>query len=477
MRVPSVFICVLLFLLSGCFPHVYHLPKTDPGANHFPPLPDRLSTLIGIALSGGGSRAAYFGAAGLEALAHLRVDPNQTSILEQVSYISSVSGGSVAASYYATRKPPAAVSVLNPDGSLSSEYQNFFDQYRRVMATNYQRSVELRQFFKVRWFNSNQRATSLAEVLSNSFLGSETLESFYEREKRGDSPRLILNSTLYNNGRRVVMTTVPQEDFRYNFISKLQEELLKKSPHPKPLPESLSKAREALTPLTFQNEDADPRKIPLAHAVAASASFPFFVGPITIQIDGEDTYLHAGDGGLFDNQGTESLVQLCLKKIDDKKAKRALVIAFDSSFPFWVKNDVLDHIENGFDIFVKDSGRIVGIMEQRANAYQAMVWHILQSQGIVLPSDSIIKIIVLRHTEDVWPTDWRAAVPEACEAEGAVFNKREDVMQRLALVPTLFKLTSECDKALLRAAAEHAVEKRKTEIIQFLQENDDTGSV
>ena len=127
-------------------------------------------------------------------------------------------------------------------------------------------------------------------------------------------------------------------------------------------------------------------------------------------------------------------------------------------------------MENGFEIFVKDSGRIVGIMEQRANAYQAMVWHILQSQGIVLPSESIIKIILLRHTEDVWPTDWRAAVPEACRAEGAVFNKREDVMQRLALVPTLFKLTSECDKALLYAAAQRGVEKRKAEIIRFLQD-------
>src|SRR5438067_5758975 len=223
-----IWIFNLLLLLVGCFPHVQHLPKTSPDATLFPPLPDRSLTLVGIALSGGGSRAAYFGAAGLEALAPLRTGPDAPSILEQVSYISSVSGGSVASSYYATQKPPAAVPVLNPDGALTMEYQNFFEQYRRAMATNYQRSIELRQFFKVRWFNSNQRATSLAEVLSNSFLGAETFESIYARERKGDSPRLILNSTLYNNGRRVVITTVPQEDFQSNFIPKLQEELLKK---------------------------------------------------------------------------------------------------------------------------------------------------------------------------------------------------------------------------------------------------------
>jgi predicted acylesterase/phospholipase RssA len=473
MRVLSVLIFSLLFSLAGCFPHVHHLPKTDPKANLFPPLPDRSSTLVGIAFSGGGSRAAYFGAAGLEALAHLRTGSSQASILEQVSHISSVSGGSVAASYYVVQKPSATQSVLNPDGSLSAEYRRFFDHYRQAMASNYQRSIELRQFFKVRWFNSNQRATSLAEVLSNDFLGAETFESLYEREKRGDSPRLILNSTLYNNGRRVVLTTIPQEDFQQNFIPKLQEELVKTSPHPKPLPESLEKAREALIPLTLQGEGGDPRKIPLAYAVAASASFPFFLGPVTIQIDGEDTFLHAGDGGLFDNQGTESLAQLFLKKIDDKKAKRALIIVFDSSFPFWVKNDVLDRIENGFDIFVKDSGRVVGIMEQRANAYQAMVWHILQSKGILLPPDHIVKVIVLRHTEDVWP-DWRTAMPKACRDEGVVFNSQKDVTQRLALVPTLFKISSECDKALLREAGRRVVEKRKEEIIQFLQETNRT---
>ena len=61
--------------------------------------------LVGVALSGGGSRAALFGAAGLEALARVRA-PGGASVLEQVAYLSSVSGGSVAASYYASQKPP-----------------------------------------------------------------------------------------------------------------------------------------------------------------------------------------------------------------------------------------------------------------------------------------------------------------------------------------------------------------------------------
>jgi hypothetical protein len=379
-----------------------------------------------------------------------------------------VSGGSLASSYFATQKPGGAVPVLDAAGKLTPQYRSFFDRYRLAMAENFQRSIVLRQFFKVRWFNSNQRATSLAEVLDDRYLDGVTLQQFYERERRGDSPRLILNSTLYNNGQRFVTSTIPTADFRYDFIPKLQQELKQKSPSPRPLPPSLQQAEGALNPLSFADFHADPRSVPLAVAVAASASFPFFVGPITVQVAGDDSYYHAGDGGLFDNQGTESLVQLYLKKIESGAARRALVVAFDSSFPFWVKNDVLDHIKNGFDIFVKDSGRIVGIMEQRANAYQALVWHILQSQQVVLPDETVIKVIVIRHTEDVWPEDWQAAIPTACREEGAAFTKREDLMQRLALVPTLFKITSDCDKALLSEAARRGVDRKRGEILTFL---------
>ena len=68
MRRLQTFILAFFFVLAGCSSHVQHLPKIEPDANIFPPLEERSSLLVGIALSGGGSRAAYFGAAGIEAL-------------------------------------------------------------------------------------------------------------------------------------------------------------------------------------------------------------------------------------------------------------------------------------------------------------------------------------------------------------------------------------------------------------------------
>ena len=155
------------------------------------------------------------------------------------------------------------------------------------MGRNYQLSLELRQFFNVRWFNSNQRATSLAEVLADGFLGDETFESFYEREKKGDSPCLIINTTLYNNGRRFILTTIHRDEFRYDLIDKLQKGLgaqSKDPAHAKKFPESLRQAQTALISLMFQDVEADPHNVPLSRAVAASASFPFFIGPITVQV-------------------------------------------------------------------------------------------------------------------------------------------------------------------------------------------------
>jgi hypothetical protein len=85
-------------VLTGCASAVaIRVPQAGPDTACVTPAPDR-EVLVGVALSGGGSRAALFGAAGLEALARLRA-PGGGSVLEQVSYLSSVSGGSVAAAY------------------------------------------------------------------------------------------------------------------------------------------------------------------------------------------------------------------------------------------------------------------------------------------------------------------------------------------------------------------------------------------
>ena len=175
-------------------------------------------TLIGIAISGGGSRAALFGAAGLEALAKVQVGPPAHSLLEDVSMISSVSGGSMATSYFAAVKPRKDVPILTASGELSTEYQTFFAQYKKTMNQDYESPLFWRNMTRLRWFNPAWTARSLNEHLNKQFLNDVTFKDVRERELSGEIPRLLINTTLYNDGRRFVITTLPQEQTQYDLL-------------------------------------------------------------------------------------------------------------------------------------------------------------------------------------------------------------------------------------------------------------------
>jgi hypothetical protein len=134
-----------------------------------------------------------------------------------------------------------------------------------------------------------------------------------------------------------------------------------------------------MTPLDIY---MDPCRTGLAGAVTASAAFQPLVGPITLRVDGENTYWHAGDGGLYENQGIEALLFLYLKQLQAQRAKRALVIAFDSSYPFAVGERRLALRSLPFTLLTFDFSRIPSIMEERATAYQPLFFRTLQIDGV-----------------------------------------------------------------------------------------------
>ena len=81
-------ICLPL-LLAGCFAKIQQLPAQPENAEAlFAPLPEQ-DFMVGLAVSGGGSRAATFAAGALEALAEIPVRQGSAtrSVLETVSYM------------------------------------------------------------------------------------------------------------------------------------------------------------------------------------------------------------------------------------------------------------------------------------------------------------------------------------------------------------------------------------------------------
>jgi predicted acylesterase/phospholipase RssA len=465
----------LIFALTGCFAKIQQLPAhPDKSTPVFAPLADQ-DALVGLAVSGGGSRAATFAAGALEALAETYVQQGGTkrSVLESVGYMSSVSGGSLATAYYAAKKPPKSEPVLGEQG-LSPRYREFFSTFKAAMQTNFQRRALVRQMAFFRALNPTKLAYSLSEVWDSQFLDEMTFAQLYEREQRGDSPRIILNGTVYNSGQRFALTTLPSTEFEYDFIELLINEL-KKPDRPVPVtPEGLAiiqsgleKAKKQFLPLTFEQIGANHENLRLSLAVATSASFPPVVGPVTYSVDDRPPYHHIGDGGLFDNLGTESLTTLFLKKIPQGSSRKGLIIVIDTSFPFDANAGQLDNSEKGFELFKDDPSRIVGIMEERANVYQTLLWHSLRTEGVVLPDFAHLRIVVLKHTDAEW-TGFQD-LPDACRDEFSQDVTPKQIKQAVSQIPTLFKIKTPCHGELLVKAAQKVVDKYRHRIVKWLE--------
>ena len=91
------------------------------------------------------------------------------------------------------------------------------------MAKDYERPLLWRQLLYLRWFNPSWTARSLAETLSENYLGDTNFTELGQREVRGDSPRLLINTTLYNDGRRFLLSTLPRNDSQFDLIGKLEQ--------------------------------------------------------------------------------------------------------------------------------------------------------------------------------------------------------------------------------------------------------------
>lgn len=461
-RATGWLLCALL--LTGCATaRVLRVARATSDTSCLVPMPER-DVLVGVALSGGGSRAALFGAAGLEALSGVRTAAG-SSLLEQVSLLSSVSGGSLAASYYALNKPPKDVPVLSPAGGLSEPYRAFFGEYRAKLSQDFESALIWRQLGSFRWLNSSLAAQSLAEILRERLLGDVTQGDLSRRQAAGDAPGLVVNTTLYNNGRRLAATSLPAEAFSYDFVQALRESLARQGRQAE-IPPMPIKRWELPRPMTPLEINMDPCPIRLVGMVTASASFPPLVGPVTLQVRGEETYWHAGDGGLYENQGIESLLFVFLNQLQEKKARRALILAFDSSFPFSVGDRQLSRRAEPFSLLTFDFSRIPSIMEERATTYQALFFSALQLEE-VFPGRDTARVILLRHIDAEWRADL-SDLPEVCRGETPPLRSPTDVVERIAQIPTRFYIASECDRQLLAAAANKLVTQHRTDILEFL---------
>jgi hypothetical protein len=155
-----------------------------------------------------------------------------------------------------------------------------------------------------------------------------------------------------------------------------------------------------------------------------------------------------------------------LKQLQDRKARRALIFAFNSAYPFSVGFKELRQRSQPWSLFNYDFTRIPSIMEERATAYWSLFYRSMQLEG-VLPDDATLRIVFLNHESAQWEDDL-SDLPEACRNEKPALVEPEDVQQRIAALPTKFDIPSACDRELLRTAAAKVVAQNRKTIDDFL---------
>lgn len=244
--------------------------------------PDQDGTFVGLAISGGGSRSANFSAACMFQL-------ERVGLLQHVDYISSVSGGSVVAAYYCTKG-----SEWNPKDVQYNLTRPFASMLllRTLLPWN---QVAF-------YFGDFDRSDVLAGVFSDTLFNRYGKPLTYA-DLRPDRPRLLINATDLQSGRRFVFCNE-----------------------------------------TFDLLNSNLSQLPISYAVAASAAVPVVLHPVTLR-DFSTTfheYRHLIDGGVSDNLGVQTLIETYSAQIRaaqrsgqmDPYPNGAVLIVLDASTRF-----------------------------------------------------------------------------------------------------------------------------------------------
>lgn len=265
---------------------------------------------FGLALSGGGFRAAFF---------HIGVLANlaEQDLLGRVAVISTVSGGSIIGAYYYL-KVKELLEGRRRDGLQASQgaYIRLVREIETDFLTAVQQNMRMRTFLdrhkNARMMREGYSPTErIAELYTEHFYGPLwgpgrnilLRELPIERPATaGDdypAPQLIINATALNTGHlwQFTGTGVGEKPSKYEKIDARY-----------PLLEKLCFDAPTLT----ARQRAAVNRLTLGQAVAASCCVPGLFEPLALADlyqtrTGEEITVSLVDGGVFDNQGLVSL--------------------------------------------------------------------------------------------------------------------------------------------------------------------------
>ncbi|MFC0779553.1 patatin-like phospholipase family protein [Flavobacterium sp. HJSW_4] len=269
---------------------------------------------LGVAISGGGSRAQFFSMGVLLGLEEIQEDDTNRNFLNEIDYFSTVSGGCYSAGYYLTilknrlqfdnctfnefyfSKADAFKSDVNKSATIFSLLNNSRNEKGEKVSMAQRLDLEVLQYDSTNPENQNKFKTQM--LLSDFFIPKDS-------KLNPQLPILVANGTAYNNGERF--------PFMPHIIRALK------------INSSLAPNKASLS--LDENHINNGYDFPLTYAITASSAFPGVLPKTKFGIKNQDKILCVIDGGASDNMGYETLIELLHNdsKVKDKN-KKALFI-------------------------------------------------------------------------------------------------------------------------------------------------------
>lgn len=324
------------------FPNMRRCVIAEENASCFHPM------FIGVSVSGGGARAANFGLGAMLQLINM-------GLYDEVTALSSVSGGSLAAAKVALARP---------------ETQEDFD----TLANDF------RQDFLSAWIGKSLYPTNIVKTLATGRNSTRTLADVFDQH-------LFRGATYGDLGKRG-----PGKPALY-----INGSLLNAVPSSRPLTtRGLNSPNDHLQGFTFTQEafnelGSDLGKLKLAEAVAASGSYPGLFNSLTLQNFNSEMhglartkYLHVSDGGTSDNLGVDALIRAYGETLMGEQYSSCLLILIDAhvSNRLDQSGQVADLRTSTFDFLISPSfNRAFDLLLDRRRDDQ------LRGLGIALAND------------------------------------------------------------------------------------------
>lgn len=336
---------VTLYLVAGCSTFAYNNEKLqDPGS-----LPLTRATfavdssrgnpkiLMFLALSGGGSRAAYLSGATMLRLQKVFDD---VDLLGEVDVISSVSGGSIAGAYYAVSRDEASLANASRGVSATRGPSASSDSGGNNMPTSsLPTSSQRARVWKEDEVKSLMQRNYLARWILNWFWPENVLKYWFTAYDRSDIMAQTLADNLYDD-------PLTGRDFTFADLNRDRPFLILNATNATRHNDDFDGHAPFGSVMTFTSDDfksyllSDIMQFPVSNAVMASSAFPVVFPEVTMRdftynkcacqqeqanlghqeanINNQrrcatERYMHVFDGGNSDNLGLKSVKRALLE--------------------------------------------------------------------------------------------------------------------------------------------------------------------